>query len=75
MSFSATSDIKLIRSEINQALAEFIKQENKYLATIGSELDPVAEALEKFLLDSGKRLRPLFAYVGLIGAAAQPTKQ
>ena len=60
MSFSATSDIKLIRSEINQALTEFIKQENKYLATIGSELDPVAEALEKFLLDSGEKTSSAF---------------
>ena len=75
MSFSATSDLKVIRAEINQALTEFIKRENKYLAKIGPELDPVGIALEKFLLDSGKRLRPLFAYVGLIGASAQPNKE
>lgn len=75
MSFSATSDVKLIRAEVNQVLTEFIKQEIKYLAKIGPELDPVADALEKFLLDGGKRLRPLFAYVGLIGAAGQPSKQ
>jgi geranylgeranyl diphosphate synthase type I len=75
VSFSATSDIKVIRAEINQVLAEFIKRENKYLAKIGPELDPVGIALEKFLLDSGKRLRPLFAYVGLIGASAQPNKE
>ena len=75
VSFSATSDLKVIRAEINQALTEFIKRENKYLAKIGPELDPVGIALEKFLLDSGKRLRPLFAYVGLIGASAQPNKE
>jgi geranylgeranyl diphosphate synthase type I len=75
VSFSATSDIKEIRTEINQVLAEFIRRENKNLAKIGPELNPVGDALEKFLLDSGKRLRPLFAYVGLIGGAAQPTKE
>ena len=64
----------MIRAEINQVLTEFIKQENKYLAKIGAELDPVGIALEKFLLDSGKRLRPLFAYGGLIGTSAKPNK-
>jgi len=74
VSFSGTGDIKVIRAEINQVLTEFIKQENKYLAKIGAELDPVGIALEKFLLDSGKRLRPLFAYGGLIGTSAKPNK-
>ena len=69
-----TNDIKSMRSAINQALNEFIQQENKYLAGIGPELNPIAEAVEKFLLDSGKRLRPLFAYVGLLGAGIQPNK-
>lgn len=65
----------MIRSEVNQALNEFISKENKHLKKIGPELDPVANELEKFLLDSGKRLRPLFAYAGLIGAAITPTKE
>jgi geranylgeranyl diphosphate synthase type I len=75
VSFSATSDIKVVRAEINQVLTEFIKQESKYLAKIGPELEPVGNALEKFLLDSGKRLRPLFAYAGLISAWARPNKE
>jgi len=75
VSFSSTSDINSMRSAINQALSEFVKSENKYLAKIGPELDPVATAIESFLLDSGKRLRPLFAYVGLIGAGADASPE
>ena len=64
-----------MRSAINQALSEFVKSENKYLSKIGPELDPVATAIESFLLDSGKRLRPLFAYVGLIGAGTETSAE
>lgn len=71
MSFTSSSDINSIRTAINQALSEFVKSENKYLSKIGPELDPVATAIETFLLDSGKRLRPLFAYVGIVGAGAE----
>jgi len=62
VSFSAKSDLNSMRSEINQALTEFVQGENKYLAKIGSELDPVSGGIEKFLLESGKGLRPIFAY-------------
>ena len=79
MSFSPSSDpaadINLIRDEINQALGQFIKDENRDLARIGKELDPVSEHLERFLLDSGKRLRPIFAYVGYLGAAKNPSPE
>jgi geranylgeranyl diphosphate synthase type I len=79
VSFSPTSDpvkdINFIRDEINQALGQFIKDENRDLARIGSELDPVSEHLERFLLDSGKRLRPIFAYIGYLGAAKDPSPE
>jgi len=55
-----------MRKDINSALTQFVQGENKYLSKIGPELDPVAIGIEKFLLDSGKRLRPLFAYVGYL---------
>ena len=64
-----------MRAEINLSLTEFIRSENKYLAKIGPELDPVATEIEKFLLESGKRLRPLFAYVGLLGTGTQSNKE
>ncbi len=75
MNFSATSDLKEIRSAVNQELLNFVAIENKYLNEIGSELAPVAQAMERFLLDSGKRLRPLFAYIGFLGTGTEPTPQ
>ena len=73
MNFSATADLKEIRNLVNQELLNFVAAENKYLNEIGSELAPVASAMERFLLDSGKRLRPLFAYLGFLGTGSKPT--
>lgn len=73
MSFSATADLKEIRNSINQELLNFVAAENKYLNEIASELAPVASAMERFLLDSGKRLRPLFAYIGFLGTGSKPS--
>jgi geranylgeranyl diphosphate synthase type I len=79
VSFSPSSDpvadINFLRNEINHALGEFIEDENRDLARIGSDLDPVSQHLERFLLDSGKRLRPIFAYVGYLGVAKNPTPE
>jgi len=58
-----------LRSAINAELMSFVSNENKYLEAIGSELIPVAKAMQNFLLDSGKRLRPVFAYVGFLGTS------
>jgi geranylgeranyl diphosphate synthase type I len=73
VNFSATADLKEIRNSINQELLNFVAGENKYLNEIGSELAPVATAMERFLLDSGKRLRPLFAYLGFLGTGSKPS--
>ena len=73
VNFSATADLKEIRNSINQELLNFVAAENKYLNEIGSELAPVATAMERFLLDSGKRLRPLFAYLGFLGTGSKPS--
>jgi geranylgeranyl diphosphate synthase type I len=73
VNFSATADLKEIRNSINQELLNFVAAENKYLNEIASELAPVASAMERFLLDSGKRLRPLFAYIGFLGTGSKPS--
>ena len=75
MNFSATTDLKEIRSSINQELLNFVAGEKKNLNEIGSELAPVANAMERFLLDSGKRLRPLFAYIGFLGTGSKPSAE
>jgi len=67
--------IRGLTGAINTSLTEFFDHESTYLRTIGSELNPVADALGHFLLDSGKRLRPLFATIGFIGAGGELTPQ
>ncbi len=57
-----------IRMSVQSELTDFLLQQTQYLGEIGSELTPVAEAMNEYLLDSGKRLRPLFAYAGYLGA-------
>lgn len=57
---------------MNQALAKFAEQECGYLRNIGPELNSVADAMYSYICDSGKRLRPLFAYVGYLGTGADP---
>ena len=64
-----------LRQEIDKSLARFFERESLYLGRVGSELEPVSTSLGHFLLDSGKRLRPLFAAIGHIGAGGEITEQ
>jgi len=63
-------DLPALRGSINEALSAFIAADNHYLTQIGPELEPVAAALKEFLLQSGKRFRPLFASVGYLGTGS-----
>ena len=67
--------IESVRTEIRSALAEYLAGQRSYLTSIASELVPVCDALDEFLLDGGKRLRPLFAYAGVLASGAQPTPE
>ncbi|MEY4496912.1 MAG: hypothetical protein RLZZ364_217 [Actinomycetota bacterium] len=75
MSTEVKSAIEEIRGEIRGQLADYLSSQRRYLTDIASELVPVCDALDEFLLDGGKRLRPLFAYAGLLAAGASPTKE
>ncbi len=66
--------IEEVRSEIRSELADYLAQQRSYLTSIASELLPVCEAMDEFLLDGGKRLRPLFAYAGLLASGATPNR-
>lgn len=57
-----------LRGQIEGALLLFLNEQRTQLAAIGSELDPVSTALTEYVLNGGKRLRPLFAYWGFRGA-------
>ena len=67
--------IESVRQDIKSELATFLAGQRSYLTAIASELIPVCDALDEFLLDGGKRLRPLFAYAGLLAAGGEPTPQ
>ncbi len=71
MNYKLESGVEPLREAINNSLAQFVDRENAYLIEIGSELIPVASALKNFLIDSGKRFRPLFAAAGYVGNGGQ----
>lgn len=60
-----------IRIRVQRDLTQFLAEQIRYLGEIGTELVPVAEAINAFLLDGGKRLRPLFAYCGYLAAGGE----
>lgn len=68
MDYTLQSGVEPLRQAINLSLTEFVDRENDYLQQIGSELIPVATALKNFMIDSGKRFRPLFAAAGFVGS-------
>jgi geranylgeranyl diphosphate synthase type I len=64
-----------LKSAVDKSLASFFDRESAYLNNVDDELIPVSDALGHFLLDSGKRLRPLFAAIGHIGAGGEITQE
>ena len=72
MTFAETFSLKEHKDLVNQALADFSRRECDYLRSIGPELHSVADAMYSYICDSGKRLRPLFAYVGYLGTGSAP---
>ena len=71
----APGALSLIRKEVHSELTSYLTLQREYLSEIGSELIPVCDALESFLLDGGKRLRPLFAYAGFCASGLTPTQE
>ena len=55
---------------INRELTALTDRYIEELRGMGSELNPVASSLSEFILDGGKRFRPLFSYLGYLGAGA-----
>ncbi len=63
-----------VRIRVQRELTDFLATQTAYLADIGSELVPVAQAINSFLLDGGKRLRPLFAYCGYLASGGEDSE-
>ena len=64
MSSEQKATLTSVRSAVEEELSIFLNFEGAYLNSISSDLSHVSNTLTSFLLDSGKRLRPLFAYTG-----------
>lgn len=71
----AFTEISQLRSEVDRELSQFANQQSRDLHAIGSELIPVAEAMSRFIIDGGKRFRPIFAFLGYLGAGGTESSQ
>ena len=60
---------------VDKALQEFLQQAMPPVVAIADELAPLVAAVEAFLLDGGKRLRPAFCYWGHLAAGAPDSEQ
>ena len=63
-----------VRDAVKGELSHYLAEQRDYLTSIASELIPVCDALEDYLLEGGKRLRPLFAYAGFLAAGSTPSR-
>ncbi|MEN9698795.1 MAG: hypothetical protein RL448_750 [Actinomycetota bacterium] len=68
------NDLVSMRSAIEAELTNFVAAENEKLVEVDSELKPVATALGQYILEGGKRIRPIFALIGFIGAGGKIDK-
>ena len=66
-------NLKSLRDQINAELARFSATEGAHILAMGPELQESVAALSRFVLDSGKRLRPLFSLIGVIAAGEEIT--
>jgi len=60
-----------IHSQINSSLERFLTEQVNRINDIDVYLKPVASSLSDFVRDGGKRFRPIFSYLGYLGAGGQ----
>lgn len=65
---AATLSLDQIPEAARQVLAEFIDSRRSQVAEIGPAVTTAMSYLEDFVLGGGKRVRPLFAWAGFVGA-------
>jgi len=63
-----STSLNSLRNETEGALAEFVKGKTEKLNKIDDFLEPIAKSLSEYILAGGKRFRPIFAYLGFLGA-------
>ncbi len=64
-----------LRARVEKALAGFLARQRARLTAIEPALAPVADAIEDFVLQGGKRLRPAFAFWGYRGAGGDDSPE
>jgi len=62
--------LKSLRQQVEAELQDFLTSQSSYFTSIAPELKPAAGSLSAFVINGGKRFRPLFAAVGAIGAGS-----
>jgi len=63
--------LKSLREQVEAQLKGFLSEQSEYFTSIAPELEPAATSLTAFVINGGKRFRPLFAAVGAMGAGSQ----
>ena len=62
--------LKSLRQQVEAELQDFLTAQSNYFTSIAPELKPAAGSLSAFVINGGKRFRPLFAAVGAMGAGS-----
>ena len=57
-----------VPKHVRAELADFLKDREPQIAKIGKPVTEAIEHLERFILDGGKRIRPLYAWAGFVAA-------
>ena len=68
------ANLKALRDQINAELLRASERNSAHMVMMGPELEVSAQALTRFVVDSGKRLRPLFSLLGVISAGHEITE-
>ena len=70
-SAQSLEQLKSLREQVEAQLKDFLTTQSEYFTAIAPELKPAATSLTAFVINGGKRFRPLFAAVGAMGAGSQ----
>jgi geranylgeranyl diphosphate synthase type I len=66
--------LRSLREQVEAQLQDFLAAQSNYFTSIAPELKPAAGSLSAFVINGGKRFRPLFAAVGAMGAGSNLSK-
>ena len=66
-------DAEDLRARVDRALAALLDRELSALGFLGADAGPVTDALTRFALEGGKRVRPAFVWWGYRGAGGAAT--